>query len=359
MVRQFSTDCEGPIVLNDNALELAAHFIPRGEDFFARLSKYDDYLVEIVKKPGYRPGGTLRMILPFLKAFGATNKKIEYYSLYHIKLVPGAIETYKYIQSKMPLFLISTSYSPFALALGEKLGVSSENVYCTMLDLDQYEIDASEAVRLKELVKEILYLPIIEFPPDVTSSDYLSSHLKATVHRLDQIIWQEVMSMKCGRALHDVNPIGGIEKAKAIEDSVEKTGSSLSDVIYLGDSITDAEALRLVKENGGVAVSFNGNSYAIEASEIACISSNAVVSAILADVFLREGKEGVMYIASNWSPLAIRESNIDENLVAKLFSESQDDFPIVKIITNDEKNKIIEQSEALRRTLRGKAGTLG
>jgi energy-converting hydrogenase A subunit R len=359
VVRQFNTDCEGPIVLNDNALELSAHFIPHGEDFFIRLSKYDDYLAEIVRKPGYRPGGTLSMILPFLKVFGATNKKIEYYSLYHIKLVPGAIETYKYIQNKMPLFLVSTSYSPFALALGEKLGVTSENVYCTKLDLDQYEIDASEVVRLKELVKEILYLPIIEFPPDATSPDYLSPQMKATIHRLDQIIWQEVMTMKCGRALHDVNPIGGIEKAKAVEDSVEKAGSSLSDVIYLGDSITDADALRLVKENGGVAVSFNGNSYAIEAAEIACISSHAIVSAILADVFLREGKEGVMYIASNWSPVALRESTIDERLVAKLFSEFQDDFPVVKVITNAEKDKIIQQSEAFRGVLRGKAGTLG
>ena len=44
MGRHFTTDCEGPISKNDNAQELSAHFIPRGETFFAIVSKYDDFL---------------------------------------------------------------------------------------------------------------------------------------------------------------------------------------------------------------------------------------------------------------------------------------------------------------------------
>ena len=358
-MRQVNTDCEGPIVLNDNALELTIHFIPRGEEFFARLSKYDDYLADILKKPGYRPGSTLIMILPFLKAFGATNKKIGYYSLYHIKLVPGAIGTFKYIRNRMPLFIISTSYSPFALALGEKIGVPPQNIYSTELDIDQYEISTNESMHLKELVKEILSLPPLDIPSHVTSPDYLPPQVMSTIHRLDQIIWQDVMSMACGSVLRDVNPVGGVEKAKAIEDSVKKENSSLSEVMYIGDSITDAEALRLVKANGGVALSFNGNSYAISAAEIACISSNTVVTAVLADVFLREGREGVVNIASNWSPAALRRSEIDKNLLVKFFSQYRREFPLVEVITGAEKDRIIDQSETFRGILRGKAGKLG
>jgi len=358
-VRQVNTDCEGPIVLNDNALELAAHFIPQGEEFFARLSKYDDYLADIVKKPGYQPGSTLIMILPFLKAFGATNKKIEYYSLYNIKPVPGAIETYKYIKAKMPLFVVSTSYSPFALALGEKLGVPAENIYSTKLDLDRYETDAKETIHFKELVKEILYLPIIEIPPNVTSPEYLPPQLKANAHRLDQIIWQEVVTMKSGRVLLDVSPVGGVGKARAIQDSVEKEGSRLNDVMYLGDSITDAEALKLVKENRGVSISFNGNSYAIEAAEIACISPNAIVTAVLAEIFQHEGREGIIGIAKKWSPSAIREAGIEESLLNKFFAVFEREFPIVEVIDDENKERLIDQSETFRAILRGKAGQLG
>ncbi len=165
--------------------------------------------------------------------------------------------------------------------------------------------------------------------------------------------------MKSGRALLDVNPVGGVEKAKAIEDSVAKEGSNLCDVMYIGDSITDAEALSLVKANGGIALSFNGNSYAISAAEIACISSNTVVISVLADGFLREGTEEVRRIASNWSPAGLRELKIDEDLLAKFFSQYRNEFPVVELITEAEKNRIIEQSEHFRGILRGKAGALG
>ncbi|NLG65320.1 MAG: hypothetical protein GX537_06915, partial [Actinobacteria bacterium] len=42
--RLYVTDCEGPLSRNDNAQELAEHFIPQGAELFARLSRYDDVL---------------------------------------------------------------------------------------------------------------------------------------------------------------------------------------------------------------------------------------------------------------------------------------------------------------------------
>ncbi|MFQ6074292.1 MAG: hypothetical protein ACE5KC_03635, partial [Candidatus Bathyarchaeia archaeon] len=67
--RVFISDCEGPISKNDNAFELATHFIPEGDSFFTLISRYDDILADIVKKPGYKAGDTLKLILPFLKAY--------------------------------------------------------------------------------------------------------------------------------------------------------------------------------------------------------------------------------------------------------------------------------------------------
>ena len=66
----FITDCEGPISKNDNAFELTCHFIPDGDRFFTLISRYDDIQADIVKRPGYKPGDTLKLILPFLKAYG-------------------------------------------------------------------------------------------------------------------------------------------------------------------------------------------------------------------------------------------------------------------------------------------------
>jgi energy-converting hydrogenase A subunit R len=63
----FISDCEGPISINDNAFELAGYFIEDGEKFFTVISKYDDILVDEVKREGYNAGGTLKLIVMVLQ----------------------------------------------------------------------------------------------------------------------------------------------------------------------------------------------------------------------------------------------------------------------------------------------------
>ena len=56
---QLDTACEGPLALNDNAFELCREFIkPQGDRFFQQVSRYDDYLAEVAKRPGYKAGDT-------------------------------------------------------------------------------------------------------------------------------------------------------------------------------------------------------------------------------------------------------------------------------------------------------------
>ena len=76
----YLTDCEGPVSKNDNAFELAEHFVPEGGAFFAKVSRYDDYLADIERKPGYKAGDTLKLIVPFLKAHGATDDAVREFS---------------------------------------------------------------------------------------------------------------------------------------------------------------------------------------------------------------------------------------------------------------------------------------
>ncbi len=115
----------GPLALNDNAFELCREFIkPQGDRFFQQVSRYDDYLAEVAKRPGYKSGDTLKLILPFLKAHGLTNARIEAYSRKNVTLVPGAEGAFKFLHSRdFPIFEISTSYRPFAEAVGPEAGL--------------------------------------------------------------------------------------------------------------------------------------------------------------------------------------------------------------------------------------------
>ena len=87
---QLDIDCEGPLALNDNAFELCREFIkPQGDRFFQQVRRYGDYLSQVAKRPGYKSGDTLKLILPFLKAHGLTNGQIEAYSRKNVTLSAG------------------------------------------------------------------------------------------------------------------------------------------------------------------------------------------------------------------------------------------------------------------------------
>ena len=68
-------------------------------------------------------------------------------------------------------------------------------------------------------------------------------------------------------------------KLAALEAIVAERGVAGADVMYVGDSITDAPPLAAVKAWGGVALSFNGNGYALAAAEFAAASPDAEVHA--------------------------------------------------------------------------------
>ncbi len=356
MPRQFNTDCEGPISKNDNAFELAQEFIPRGGEFFAKLSKYDDFLADIAKKPGYKAGDTLRLILPFFKAYGVTDSAIREFSSRNILLVPDADTALKYIRSTMPAFIISTSYRPYINSLCEMIDFPAENAYCTELFIDKYQISYSEVGYLKKLHHEILALPEIEIPAWAVSREDMDDGSLQCIHRLDEIFWEEFPGKASGKPLEEVNPIGGSEKAEAIKKSCERTGFELSQVMYVGDSITDMEAMKVVQDAGGVAISFNGNRYAVQSADIACISPNALILAALALTFSESGTEGVLNLASEWGS---RKSDLENRIKQNLPRFSAEDTSL-HLVEDSDVSDLVSQSESFRKTVRGeRIGRLG
>jgi energy-converting hydrogenase A subunit R len=343
-VRIFITDCEGPISKNDNALELAAHFVPQGERFFSVLSSYDDYLAFVEKRPGYKAGDTLRLILPFLKAFGATDERIEEFSRVNILLIPGADETLRLVRKRMTAYIISTSYAPYIRALCAVIGFPFEATYCTALALDQYELPREEARFLREAVGEIVHMPLIRWEQDVTGLEGLPASVRKAVEQLNRLFWEEIAQMQINRIIAEVDPIGGAAKAAAVRDIVKKTKSHFSDVMYVGDSITDLAALEMVKQGGGLAVSFNGNAYAIQGAEVACVGRDTGIISRVAELFAASGKPSVM------SELSAE---------GKGTSRLESDGAIGKI-TSETLPRWIEQSQQFRKEVRGVSiGSLG
>ena len=360
MKRVFISDCEGPISKNDNAFELAANFIPNGDKLFTNISKYDDVLADVLHKNGYTAGSTLKLIIPFFKAYGVTDKQMEEFSGQNIVLISGSQTTLKYIQTIMDSFIISTSYEHYIRALCKIIGFPFKNTYCTKLSLDKCAITPKEKDSLKVIAQEIAQMPKIEIPSGARSSEDFSESDRAIIARLDQIFWSQIPKMFVGKFLVDAVTVGGEQKAESIRHVIRQLGRDLSDVIYVGDSITDIEAFQLVRANGGLTISFNGNIYAVKSAEVAVLAESNLVTAVIADIFSKFGKQKTMEAIQNWNIETLKNNEVDSILLKQFFALYPQALPKAEIVTSQNMEMLIEESCSFRKKVRGMAiGKLG
>jgi len=358
--RVFISDCEGPISKNDNAFEITSRFVPNGDKLFTVISRYDDVLADVLRRPGYNAGYTLKLILPFLKAYGVTDRKMREFSAQSLVLIPNVKDTLQYVQDIAHAFIISTSYEHYIKALCQALNFPCENTYCTKLSIDKYDITEEEKTRLKELAREVSQMPIIEISSGVKCLNDFPEEYGKTIQQLDEIFWKKIANMKSGKIFREVNTVGGAEKAAATRSVAEQVSIHLSNVMYVGDSITDMETFKLVKENEGLAISFNGNQYAIRNAEIAVLSENSIVTAIIADVFCRFGKREILGLMEKWNREELEKSSVSPALLNRLFELYPRELPKVKIITNENMEVLAKESSEFRKKVRGEViGRLG
>ena len=341
--KSFITDCEGPLTLNDNAFEIASNFIDNGDEFFKIVSKFDDYLVDEVKKPNYNAGDTLKLIAPFFKAYGLNNEDIVNFSQKNISLVNGAVETLKLANFQLNSYIISTSYGQYIEALCNLINFPVEYTYATELDLDSFEIIDSEKEKLREL-KEIV--------------------LKGDFHELDKIFFDEIPKMAIGKLTDSVKTVGGEGKKLAMEQILENHDLDSNGVMYVGDSITDVEPLSYARENNGISVSFNGNEFSLREAEIAIISDNTIATSLLIDLHSKFNKEYILEFIKSYSKnpeRAFESFRIGFSLIDEFNQIFKDkDYPIIEIITDENREELTKKSLKMRKSIRGyKIGSLG
>jgi energy-converting hydrogenase A subunit R len=177
---------------------------------------------------------------------------------------------------------------------------------------------------------------------------------------LDEIFWSEIPKMFVGKFLTDVVTVGGEQKAESIRDAAKHLKAELEDVMYVGDSITDVEAFKLVRENGGLSISFNGNSYAVKNAEVTVQSESNLVTAVIADLFCKYGKTPTIKALSAWNIETLKQNHIDEALLKQLTTLYPESLPKVQIVTAKNMDIIIKESSAFRKQVRGiSIGRLG
>jgi energy-converting hydrogenase A subunit R len=205
------------------------------------------------------------------------------------------------------------------------------------------------------VAEKIGAMPMIEWGGGAAGLVDLPEVGRRVVQRLNQIFWQELAGMQSNRLLREVNPVGGEAKAAAVRAILQRTGAEVSEVMYVGESITDVQALEMVKRGGGLTVSFNGNAYAIKGAQVACLGRDTGIITVCAQLFASAGREGVLALLPRWGAEALYSAGVEEKESVRSASDAE-----IGEITPDNQARWIEKSQAFRKQVRGVGiGSLG
>jgi len=320
----FFTDWEGPWVLTDFAFEVAIAFF-NDHEFFERLSQYDDYLVLVERREGYEAGDTLRLLAPFLVAQDVTSEELRDLAENVLSYTPDAEETLPKLIEFEPV-VISTAYSQFLDVSAKPLGI--ERYHATRFEPERYGLPRDLKDELLDAVDVISSLPEIEIP--------LDKNAMRAVEWLNDFFWNRMAKTEVGRILDEVKAVGGRRKLDVV------LSYSPNDPLVIGDSISDYAMLSWAKERG-IAISFNGNEFAVRNSNVAVVSDTTFSEAYLVEAYVREGKEGLR---------RAMEKEFESAFARKL--ENTEFF----WVEESELEEIVRRSVDMRRRLRGLAGAL-
>ncbi len=253
-------DLEGPLSPQDNAYELMKLF-PYGDKIFEVISRYDD-LLTLEEREDYEPGDTLALIVPFLVLHNISEDNIATLAS-KASLTGGAAKLISWLESTgWKVFCITTTYEQYAVHITQKLGIYAHNVTSTLFPLNKLRLTLckEDATLLRQTEQDILTMN------PVTDDDRIKQSL-------DHFFWEKLPATNLGMAIREIKPVGGRRKVAALKKFADKYGQALSNWVVVGDSITDFRMLQTVEEEGGLAIAFNANEYALPYSTISLAST--------------------------------------------------------------------------------------
>jgi len=294
-------DNEGPQTKNDNAQENTVALAEQcglgqevGTDFYQRISTIDDIWGDfhrIAKDPSYSSGHTLKVMLPFFKAMGATSQWLYDFARKSIRIVPNIAEVVRSLDSEYNVRQISTSYDFFIKAYCDLIGFDLERSTCTRVPLfDSMPISKEDSEVLKAFMKEVVTWPIIQY--DQKTGEAFSS-CEHAYNSMTGFIWEFVYYLPVGFLLQLVHPIGQQQKREVLIDIVQKHRISPREILFVGDSQTDVECVQCIKGKG-LTMMFNGKGRVCDDSDLMYIGEDARIIGEVADLFAQHGREWVI-----------------------------------------------------------------
>ena len=303
--------------------------IPDGGRIFEVISRYDDLLTMRCRQ-NYEPGDTLALIVPFLVLHQIKESDILRLAR-QADLTPGSRNLVSTLLSQeWHVFCITTTYQQYAFHIMQQLDIPLSHVSATHFPLDQFgnSLKLEDANAISKVELDILSMA------DRQDDEFI-------LRRLDDFFWNHLPRTGLWELMKSVKPVGGKRKFNSLYSFSHQHDVGIGNWVVVGDSITDFQMLRGVRDAGGLAVAFNGNQYALPYGTISLISTH--ISDILQVLYVWEN--GNLKDVENF----VREYPIDGS------ERNQFDW----LIDKKDIGGIISKSREMRRMVREEAGELG
>lgn len=351
------TDGEGPLVFKDLARDISARLLPLGTTLFDALSLYNAFLAE-TRGPN-KPGETLALLVPYLLTHQVTDEDLRDEA--RDTTFARGVEEYlrKLKENGWQVRVISTAYSHLWQEVGPKLGIPQYHIAATELSLKKLAGQWTENSHLATAVLEAENF--IAFYQDQIRQAIESFREGASL--VDVFCEIDVMR-KLGASLDTLylqtlpsegyNPyqvvevVGGERKVQRAIGFMQELWVEPSNVVYIGDSITDNRVLKFFRESGGLAVCENGDIFAIRNASIAITIEDASHKVDLLEAWANHGWEGVKRFAAEAAPHS--KERVTGGFESRGFR--------VHTIHSENQADIARQSLEARLTLRGAGAPL-
>ena len=351
--KQLVMSCDGILSGNDYARDLCAKTIRDGARFFDVISRYEYLTTYALAYNEDKLRQTMKIIIPFLKAYGMTDHFAYEFAKSDLRLIDGSAETCSYLQRLLPTFVVTGSLEHHVMALCDRLDFPLENVTCTKADFDSHENDRLEDKKLRELVNKISSYRFDKTLYTLDHPQYLDDDDGTLMVEVEDIADNVLQRMDAYKAYKDVLAIGSNEKAYAMLEIRRKTNIEFNSTAYIGSGLSDYQALDLVRDSDGLAISFNGSEYAVRGCNIAVMSNSTTVLDVLVGEFYNEGIQAVYDMVDNWNRDYLKDCKCsDRNLLDRMLAAHPRKLPVVKRVGRRNLNDVIEESDAYRRKVR-------
>jgi energy-converting hydrogenase A subunit R len=360
-------DLEGPISVIDFAAEIGRLLGEKSEfnlkqydmaAFFKMISLYDDYIIdepgvkENLKIPDYQPGDTLRIMAPLYIAC-YSDKELIKLAKNDYGLLQGCQELFTILKRHWEIFVISTSYSHFAYNVSSALNIKKDHVYCTEFNIKNWKKEFQNIGDDVEILLSTIFQKYLDSNKD----------LRNIIDDLNYFFWRGKESDYV-KAMNLVKVRGGKRKESAVEDISRRTKTEISDMIALGDSITDIDMLQRLTNEGGIAISFNGNRFSLKRANVAVTTTNSLG---VLPIFNHKNKieDFLLDWESDFKKFREKPKSITEGLISNETKQAFIKYNFVPELVNLkgktelEYSEIVRNQEKMRRMVRGSVGELG